>query len=73
MKFPELDPEDAEKLRQMDEAQYDYFSTRAHEALRGLIARTGKPQELPEGYHGRWEELSLEDFKFLYGCGIATD
>jgi hypothetical protein len=30
-------------------------------------------QSLPEGYHGRWEMLSLEDFRFLYQIGISID
>lgn len=25
---------------------------------------------LPEGYHGRWNELTVADFKFLHSCGI---
>lgn len=25
---------------------------------------------LPTGYHGRWEDLSLFDFKFLYSVKI---
>ena len=28
---------------------------------------------LPEGYHGRWEELSLTDFQMLYQIGISID
>ena len=28
---------------------------------------------LPEGYHGRWDWLSVEDIKFLIKCGISID
>ena len=38
------------------------------EGYRGMRSN---PVLLPEGYHGRWNELTLEDFKFLFQCGIS--
>jgi hypothetical protein len=32
-----------------------------------------QPGPLASGFHGRWENLSLEDCKFLYSVGIEVD
>lgn len=69
-----LRPEDQEKLNGLNEAEYMELRKRAFASLGKLIERTRPTLDaLPEGYHGRWNELSLEDFKFLFACGISID
>ena len=44
--------------------------------LMNLTAYPGRKQivkSLDSGYHGRWEDLTLEDCRFLYQMGIDID
>jgi hypothetical protein len=69
-----LRPEDQEKLNSLNEAEYTELRRRAFASLGKLIERPRPaPVALAEGYHGRWNELSLADFKFLFKCGISID
>jgi hypothetical protein len=69
-----LRPEDQDKLNSLNESEYIELRRRAFASLEKLIQRTSPaPVALAEGYHGRWNELSLEDFKFLFACGISIE
>lgn len=69
-----LGPEDQDRLNRLSDDEYLELRRKAFSSLGKLIERTRPTLEvLPEGYHGRWNELSLEDFKFLFACGISID
>ena len=36
------------------------------------LPKQGVRHLIPEGYHGRWELLTVEDFCFLNECGISV-
>lgn len=36
-----------------------------------VVDELGYDTPLPSGYHGRWNELTPSDFKFLRSCGIS--
>ena len=43
------------------------------ESLRNSCTLGRLPQALAEGFHGRWENLSLSDLQMLHAMGIDTD
>lgn len=43
------------------------------EGLKSLKRKPGIPEWQPKTHLGRWEELTIEDFKFLYECGVSCE
>ena len=70
------DPEDFAKRahRKLDdeiEARFDRVYDQAHNELDRALDAMQQP--LPEGFHGRWRMLTVEDVKFLDSVGIEID
>ena len=40
------------------------------DALKAKLAAPTSFESLPDGYHGRFSLLSVEDIKFLIACGV---
>ena len=53
----------------LDEAAKDFFAKIPDRALTFF----GQPHPFPEGHHGRWETLTVEDVKFLIKMRIGVD
>ena len=55
--------------KDLDEAAKDFFAKIPDRALTFF----GQPHPFPEGHHGRWETLTVEDVKFLIKMRIGVD
>ena len=69
--------EDAHNSDNMTPEDFDRWRLKAHEEMlrASYLLRIFSPINRVESiiHHGRWKELTVDDFKFLHACGVSSE